>query len=291
MDGALPPEDEGSWEKWLFGGCAVVAAGAVAVEWTKRHRHKAAAAAAGANGGGAGASGQDLTGTWTFKDTVSEKFGAVPVKSGTRTIGSVDWTWDAGVDRYAVGSLEESFRLNEVAVIERRAGVLTTIATAPHRYRPSKLMFSRDPNIFFTASDTIYKWDLRKTELAGEPLRKLWKPPGGVSENWDCRSSAPISCFDLNIESDQKLVAGHTEGRCLLWDTAAGDVLRGDVPREVRCSEILSKRDGVYDVVFANLRQGQQGGASPTATTAGHQLCSVGEASGNIAAEWGKRLF
>ena len=140
--------------------------------------------------------------------------------------------------KFLVGTATEHVR-NDISIVEMRDQKLVTVATAEHRYRPSKMMFvaASEERIFATASDTVYLWDQTKRRSDPErggrvvlqspydsaqcfadyaPAAEDTLEPLALPPQWStAKYCAPIVGFDI---VGSQLVAAHCEGHCMVWD-------------------------------------------------------------------------
>ncbi len=162
-----------------------------------------------------------------------------------------------------VGSAEDEPR-NQVSVVERRDGKLVTVATADHRYQPTKVMFvPQHERVFATASDTVYLWDQSKRTVGEDGRTTLQSPyenaatfadfeqtlePMALPPQWPTgKYCAPIVGFDI---VDTRLVAAHCDGQCMVWDlNVAGAAGRKDPPLLDHIADSTSP--ALYDIVCA----------------------------------------
>jgi WD40 repeat protein len=268
---------------------AVVAAAALGAAWLYRRQNVQQNVNTGVQ-----AAGDTEPKQWTFEETQWRRTS----HDAKREVGAVAWCPHPGAAgngfRFVVGSYNANSHLNEIALVEQnREGKLVTVATANHRYRPSKIKFSsKNPDIFFTASDTIYSWSCSKSESTedgrkclksafqgdGDGSHPLAFPKQWVEQDqhipakgapskipevaWDRRLCAPIVSFDVN--ADDMLIAAHSQGRCLLWDVGAEKVLSNPqigLPWKDTAnywkSEVANQRV-IHDVSFAPSGDGRK---------------------------------
>ena len=244
---------DGASSMWPL--AAAAACGALALAYSKKKEQGNAQGGAGAGGEpAAGGDSQRMMYTWSQQQTAwpSTRLD-VP-----HELGAVAWSASEPF-KLLVGSAEDDPR-NAVSVVERgRDGELVTVATAEHRYRPSKVMFlPGNERVFATASDTVYLWDqaqcaagaggrttLRSPYESAERFEDFSLPPLALPPQWPTgKYCAPIVGFDV---VGTRLVAAHCDGQSMIWDLNLG----ASGGRVVTLDHTQDFGTEVYDVVWA----------------------------------------